>query len=229
MESVFILLIPSKFSELRKSWMEVWSFRFFRIQMTVSLLFLFFLSVFIPYFFSYIQSIKGYAIDDFILNQFQVRDMSLYIFILNYAVLFLTIINLIPKPILFLKCLQAYCLLVVMRVVCMYCLPLDPDRYIIPLEDPFVGRFFYSGYVITKDLFFSGHVSTMFLFFLAIPVRLLKYIFFAATLLVAIFILIQHVHYSIDIIAAPLFSWICYRLVHSIPLGTIKTSNQVST
>jgi len=142
-------------------------------------------------------------------------------------VIILTAINLSTSPLLFLKCLQAYCLLVAIRIICLYLVPLDPERLMIPLDDPFVGKLFYNGSVITKDLFFSGHVSTMFLFFLVIPFRTLKYFFLIATILVSVFILIQHVHYTIDVIAAPFVSWVSYRVVQKIPCKTENCSDEI--
>ena len=111
------------------------------------------------------------------------------------------------------KTLQALCLLLALRIVCLYFIPLDPKETIIPLEDPFLGMFFYQGAVITKDLFFSGHVSIMTLLCIAIPFRPLKYIFMLATVLVAILILVQHVHYTIDVITAPFVALMCFSLV----------------
>lgn len=217
MKKNLMLLFPAPFLALQNNWKEAWSFTSFRIQSVVTLSILALLGVVIPPFFSYIQSTPGYIINDVILNLLPVQDFSLSIFLLIYSVILLTAINLSTHPILFLKCIQAYCLLVVIRIFCLYMVPLNPERLMIPLDDPFVGRLFYNGTVITKDLFFSGHVSTMFLFFLAIPFRSLKYFFVVATILVSVFILIQHVHYTIDVVVAPFVSWISYRVVQKIP------------
>lgn len=217
MKKNLMFLFPAPFLALQNNWKEAWSFTSFRIQSAVTLSILALLGVSIPPFFRYIQSTPGYIINDVILNLLPVQDFSLSIFLLIYSVILLTAINLSTHPILFLKCIQAYCLLVVIRIFCLYMVPLDPERLMIPLDDPFVGRLFYDGTVITKDLFFSGHVSTMFLFFLAIPFRSLKYFFVVATILVSVFILIQHVHYTIDVVVAPFVSWISYRVVQKIP------------
>jgi len=227
MKKKIIYLFPASFSTFKNNWKGVWQFQSFRLQMAITLSALAFLAVFIPPFFSYIQATPGYLINDAILNLLPVQDFSISIFLLIYSVIILTAINLSVYPILFLKCLQAYCLLVAIRIFCLYLVPLDPERLMIPLDDPFVGRLFYNGSVITKDLFFSGHVSTMFLFFLAMPHRSLKYFFLVATVLVSVFILLQHVHYSIDVIAAPFVAWISYRLVQKIPCVTNNSSKEI--
>jgi hypothetical protein len=107
-----------------------------------------------------------------------------------------------------------------MRMCTLFVFPLEPSKVIIPLSDPLIDQLFYNNNIITKDLFFSGHVATLFLFVLAVP-NPLKYVFIVITLLVAILILIQHVHYTIDILGAPLFSWIGYRITG---LFTVKTA-----
>lgn len=217
MKKNLLHLFPAPFLTFKNNWKDALSFQSFRLQAVITLSFLALLGVFIPPFFNYIQSKPGYIINDVILNLLPVQDFSLSIFLLIYSVIILTAINLSTSPFLFLKCLQAYCLLVAIRIICLYLVPLDPEQQMILLDDPFVGKLFYNGSVITKDLFFSGHVSTMFLFFLVIPFRTLKYFFLIATILVSVFILIQHVHYTIDVIAAPFVSWVSYRVVQKIP------------
>lgn len=207
------IFFPAQFSTFKADWKEALSHNSFIIKLFSALGVLGLIGVFIPSFFGYIQSVQGYQINDLILNEIPVRNMSVYIFLLIYSVIILGIINLINNPVLFIKCLQAYCLLVLIRMVCLYLVPLEPERSIIPLEDPFLAQFFYSGHAITKDLFFSGHVSTMVLLTLALPFFPLKYIFAATTIIVAGLIMVQHVHYSIDVIAAPFFSWLSFWLI----------------
>jgi membrane-associated phospholipid phosphatase len=93
----------------------------------------------------------------------------------------------------------------------MYLLPLEPPAQMIPLNDPFV-QFFGSGEILTKDLFFSGHTSTLFILFLITESKPLKNIFLTATVLVAIFVVLQHVHYTVDVIAAPFFAYTSFRI-----------------
>lgn len=205
-------LFPAQFSNTRKNWERNLNHPRFKLQVIISGIILFFLAKVIPDFFNYIQTLHGHRIDDFILNLLPPHNLSLSIFVLLYAVIFLSVINLSPDPITFLKCIQAYCLLVMIRIFCMYFIHLEPSPSIIPLDDALIGQTFYNGSVITKDLFFSGHVSTMTLFSIAIPFRFLRFFFITATVLVAVFLLIQHVHYTIDVVAAPVFSWLCYSI-----------------
>ncbi len=193
-------------------WRKAWRSKKFRTQVVVTGLLLVALAFSINKFFAFIQSRPGTLLNDPILNEIPPYDMSVYIFVLIYLGLILGLIHLISFPGILLRVLQAYVMLVVIRVFTIFMFPLEPSQSIIPLKDPLIDEFFYSNNVITKDLFFSGHVATLFLLVLAVPNPTMKYLYLVVTLAVAILILIQHVHYSIDIIAAPVFAWICYRL-----------------
>jgi hypothetical protein len=221
-KSLFSVLFPANFSNFKTNWKTAFRSNSFKLQ-TVSTLFVAALIViFIPQFFNFIQTVSGYTINDFILNKFEAQNVSTLIFLLIYSVCILAVINICITPFLFIKTLQALCLLQLIRIICLYFFSLNPEKTIIPLEDPFLGFFFYYGNIITKDLFFSGHVSIMALLCIAIPFRPLKYFFIMATILVAILILVQHVHYTIDVVAAPFFSFICFHLVSKYNLQKVK-------
>jgi membrane-associated phospholipid phosphatase len=65
---------------------------------------------------------------------------------------------------------------------------------------------------MTKDLFFSGHTTTMVLIFLCLKKRTDKTIALMAAFAVAYLLLVQHIHYTIDVLAAPVVVYACYRL-----------------
>ncbi|MCX6209264.1 MAG: phosphatase PAP2-related protein [Bacteroidetes bacterium] len=87
----------------------------------------------------------------------------------------------------------------------------NPPKNLIALIDPITNTF-YGGKFITKDLFYSGHTATIFLMYLVIDTKWLKNFFLVATLCVGVMVLVQHVHYTIDVIAAPFFTYLAYRL-----------------
>jgi hypothetical protein len=94
----------------------------------------------------------------------------------------------------------------------MYLLPLEPPVTMIPLSDPF-AEYFTTGSVMTKDLFFSGHTATLFFLYLMTEKKLLRYVFLCATITVALLVMAQHVHYAIDVFAAPFFTYAVYNSV----------------
>ncbi|HEX3079850.1 MAG TPA: phosphatase PAP2-related protein, partial [Puia sp.] len=65
---------------------------------------------------------------------------------------------------------------------------------------------------ITHDLFFSGHTTTVFLIFLCLKKKRDRIYALIASILLGIFLLGQHVHYTIDVLAAPIFTYVAYRL-----------------
>ena len=79
-----------------------------------------------------------------------------------------------------------------------------------------IGSFLLNGqqYPITKDLFFSGHTSTLFLMFLITQHKKVKATLLTISIIVPILLLVQHVHYTIDILAAPVFAYAIFSFVN---------------
>jgi hypothetical protein len=88
---------------------------------------------------------------------------------------------------------------------------LNPPIGLIPLADPLTG-IFYGEASITKDLFFSGHIATLTLIFLCLDKKSDKMIGLGAIVTVACLLLVQHIHYSVDILASPIITYVCFRL-----------------
>lgn len=202
----------------KSRWKNVLRNNSYRFQFMAVILVLIVLALFIDNFFNFIELRQGYEISDILLNNITPRNLSVPIFIMIYAVIITSIIHLSFYPVTLLKCMQAYALLTIMRILTLTFIPLEPSPIMIPLEDPFIGYFFYGSKIITKDLFFSGHISTLLLLVLFNPLRPLKYLFLVISILTAIFILFQHVHYTIDVLAAPFFAYLSYKSANSIPL-----------
>ena len=101
-----------------------------------------------------------------------------------------------------------------MRTISIYLVPLEPPIGMILLKDPVTIIFMStpSGGYIVKDLFFSGHVSTVVLFFIVAVNRNVKALLLLLAFLIGTFILVQHVHYTIDVVAAPFFSFLAFKL-----------------
>ena len=83
---------------------------------------------------------------------------------------------------------------------------------IIPLKDSFLQSSFYSGRENLKDLFFSGHTATIFLFAFGFRKKPLKILFAIGGTIVGILVVLQHVHYSIDVVVAPFVAYIAIRM-----------------
>ena len=172
-------------------------------------------------FLDYAEARPGVVLRDPILFLFNPVDLTWLIFGLIYLCLMIGIISLIKSPDKLLLAFQSYTLLVIIRIAAMYLVPFEAPEKLIVLKDPFV-EMFGSGNSLTKDLFFSGHTATLFLLFLVSDSRTMKYIFLCSAVVVGVSIILQHVHYAIDIFAAPFFTYGCYSFIHSLKLFEFK-------
>lgn len=167
---------------------------------------------FLPKFLSFIELRDGVILQDPILKLFNPVNLTWLTFSLIYILLILAIIYFSTKPELLFTALQSYSVLIIFRMIVMFITPFNPPSDSIILNDPFV-QLFGSGEILTKDLFFSGHTATLFLLYLITDKRYLKFIYLIFTIIVGLAVLLQHVHYTIDVVAAPFFAYASYRLV----------------
>ncbi len=169
-------------------------------------------------FLNFIEAREGVVLSDPILNLFNPINLTWLIFALIYISIIAGVITLWNNPKRLLFAIQLYILMVVVRMAAMYLLPLEPPAAMIILKDPFV-EFFGTGQTLTKDLFFSGHTATLFILLLVSEKKIIKAVFLINTMLVAIAVLLQHVHYTIDVFAAVFFTYTCYVIIKKIKPG----------
>ena len=191
------------------NWKEFFKGR--RTEFIVTILLLAIILFIFPNFLAYVEGRQGVTLADPVLELFNPIDLTWLTFGLIYISLIVAIFSFATKPAILILALQSYSLLVIFRMMVMYSAPLDAPERLILLNDPFV-QFFGSGEVLTKDLFFSGHTATLFLLFLISDKKHLKIIFLISTVLVGIAVLLQHVHYTIDVLAAPFFAYSSYKI-----------------
>ncbi|MGB0915041.1 MAG: hypothetical protein ACPGVI_03170 [Crocinitomicaceae bacterium] len=105
----------------------------------------------------------------------------------------------------------AYAILLIVRMVTLFLIPLKTPESLIYLQDPFLNNLVYPG-EIDADLFFSGHTALIFMMYFLTRNRL----FILLGVLIAILLVIQRVHFSIDVIAAIPFAYIIVRFTEYI-------------
>ncbi len=164
-------------------------------------------------FLTYNEMREGATLNDPFLSLFNAVNVNWLTFTLIYGALIFGIVHLsyTPKNLTF--ALGVYSVMVLLRITAMYFISLNPPVGMIPLKDPVIEHF-GTGIPLTKDLFFSGHTSTMFLLFLVMKEKNIKFAFLIVSFAVGACVLLQHVHYSIDVIAAPVFAYSAYGLTH---------------
>lgn len=153
----------------------------------------------------------GAPIADPVLLAFPAVDVTVLTFIIMYMCSLLGLVVMLRYPVRFVIGCFAYAIMLSLRTLTMYLLPMDAPPGVIVLVDPFIGAVAGSD-SLTKDLFFSGHTATMFIFALAAPKGMWKWFFVACTIAVGVLVVLQHVHYSIDVLAAFFFTYTSWRI-----------------
>ncbi len=202
-------------TKLNSRWREDWQRPSFRRSLAVTVPLLVLTLIALTRFLNWVEARPGVRFPDPILALYTPIDCTWVAFLLIYSGILIGIGFLAWNPDELLLALQTYLIMVAFRIVAMFLLPLDPPALLIPLQDPFV-QYLGTGKLLTKDLFFSGHTSTLFLLFLTARGAQLKFIFLVCTVGVAISVLLQHVHYSVDVFVAPFFAYAAYRMALAI-------------
>lgn len=197
---------------IRQEWQTAWNFPGFRQRLIVGIvLVVSTLSVF-PYFFQEIQLRQGTLLRDPILSALPPHDVSVPLFILIWSLSLLALARAVQNPRILLLFSWSYFFLSIFRMVSIALVPLDPPTGLIGLIDPLSNFFYGHDRFITKDLFFSGHTSTMFLLYFCLVKPHDRKIALIVTFSVAFLLLVQHVHYTLDILGGFLFGWLAWWL-----------------
>lgn len=159
---------------------------------------------------------QGFAFIDPIHRLFAPVDLSWLVYTILYGAVILLFSTIGRDPERLFTLMRAYTILVAIRMICMAMLPLDPPAAMIPLVDPAVQLVMGNGSApLSRDLFFSGHTSFLLLVGFFAPNRALKIIFFSMTLIVGVAVILQHVHYTVDVIVAPMAAWFASSLTRT--------------
>ena len=154
----------------------------------------------------------GCPINDWVLNALVPADVSTPLF----AITWICIIGCLPialrTPKQGMMVFISIIIIGILRCICLYLVPLMPPEGIIPLRDTLLEGSFYENQVLVRDLFFSGHTANLALLTFLVDIKWLKFVLGICTCIVAFLLLKQHVHYTIDIIAAPFAAFVSYRL-----------------
>lgn len=203
------------------SWSEAWASPLFRKKVIVGVLLFAAILLILPSFFSVIEARQGIVLNDFLLHLIPSMDFSVLIFILVWSTFLLVLTRCIQQPAIFLMILYFLIFITLTRILTISIIPLDPPTGLIILKDPLTSLSYGgSGVFITKDLFFSGHTSNLFMFYLCLQKKRDKQFALFTSLLVGSLVLVQHVHYSIDVIGAIVFTYLLVK--YSKHLGLIN-------
>jgi hypothetical protein len=192
---------------LKQSWKAAFTDRNFTLKLIGALaVFLIF-----PFkaddYFQWIQLREGIQWNDPLLNFLPALNVSYPIFgIIYFSVIYL-LYRLLQDPKKFLWFAWAFNIETAFRFLSIYLVALNPPTGLVDLHDPLAEIFIYGeNMAITKDLFFSGHTATMVFVCYFLPTARERRIAIGLSIILVTLLLIQHVHYSLDIAAAPVFT-----------------------
>jgi signal transduction histidine kinase len=194
------------------NWQSFFSNKRTRTQFILTVVLLAILMLSFSQFLQFIEKRKGVTLPDPLLNTFSPINLTWLTFSLIYLSIIWFVISIRKDPFKLMIALQSYGLMVIFRTMAMYLVPFEPPETLLSLNDPFV-QLFGKGEILTKDLFFSGHTGTLFLLFLLTESKKLKILFLISTVIVGIAVLLQHVHYSIDVFIAPFVAYTAFRII----------------
>ncbi|MBK9414853.1 MAG: hypothetical protein IPN61_15820 [Bacteroidetes bacterium] len=205
-----------------QAWKGAMNNRQFRWQFIITLLVLSTFTFIFKHFFDYIESRTGTQLGDFLLDNIPAYNVSWGVFFVLYSAIVIGMYTHRAHPKTVLIILQTYILVTFVRMVTITLLPLEPPVGYLPLREPVVQFFTNGGKIISKDLFFSGHVSTVLSVYLGTHLPKTKSVLFVCVVAMCVLLLVQHVHYTVDVIAALPATWLVYKFCKKFLVGSIK-------
>ena len=210
-------MLKSYISSFLQNWKEALSVLGFAPKLITTIAIFILGALQFPTYFKNIQKRSGNDVNDFVLNYLPNVDVSTYIFAIIYGLLTYMLLRILVKPQLFLLFALTFVIETVFRMTTIYLFPLNPPINLVNLHDTFAQLLIYGDTEpITKDLFFSGHTATMVMICLFVEGQRDKIVAMFATFLLAILLLIQHVHYTIDVFGALFFTYVSYLIARQI-------------
>lgn len=196
------MIRPGSVASVRFHWLRAWL-----ITLPVGVL----IVASLPAFFSWIDSRPGMLPPEPLLGLLPAWDLSVPLFVLLYLCIITYAVALARHRFRLLRGLQAYLVLLLLRMLSMALVTLKPPPGMVLLHDPVIQWFYPGAEPFTKDLFFSGHVATVCLMAFVAPWSRIRPWLWGMAVLVALAVLVQHVHWTVDVAAAPVFAWMAWR------------------
>jgi hypothetical protein len=200
-----------KLSVMEPTWSRAWNLPSFKWKLWTGLVILAGIFTGLPFFFQVIDVREGYFFSDLILQWLPAHNVSIAVFFIIWSCSLILLIRFFQDPMILLVALWSYIGVTLLRMACIALISLNPPADLIPLADP-ITNYFYGAHYITHDLFFSGHITSVFLIFLCLKKRPDQLYALICSISLGFLLLIQHVHYTIDVLAAPVFTYAVFRL-----------------
>lgn len=196
----------------RNNWSVALQEKYFALRFAANAIVCASLYMMMVHFLAWNRLTPGAILNDPIQRFFVPRDFSTIIFSITYSCAILFILYIIARPRDFYYVARAFLVVFLLRGVFIVLIPLIPPTDTIILHDPFLDFLVGENKDILNDLFYSGHMADLCIFFLCCRSLWLKSFTVLSAIAVAIMLVWQHVHYTVDVIGAPFFAYICYAV-----------------
>jgi hypothetical protein len=164
------------------------------------------------YAFDYSQRPTSNYVGDLVLDNIPVVDLSFIIIEVALVAIVLVTIFVISKPRYLLFTLKAVALFIIIRAIFISLthVGIHPDNIA-----PGLGFFdsIYTYLNFQTGLFFSGHTGMPFLVAIIFwDNKRVRYVFLSLSFIFAVAVLLAHIHYSIDVLAAPFMAYGIFKI-----------------
>jgi len=208
---MFLEKKESNFIKFKKAWSHAWGFRSFRVQTIITGITVFSFTIIFGKFFDFVEGRQGKLLNDYVLDLFPSYDVSWVVFFFLYSGIIIGLYYHLIHPKTILIVFQTYVIVTLVRIGTITLFPLEPPAGYLPLREPFVQLFTTGGKIISKDLFFSGHMSTILSLFFGSHRKFVRTFLLFCSFMVGIMVLLQHVHYTIDVVFAVPATFLIYK------------------
>lgn len=162
-------------------------------------------------FLAYNESRPGWHLYDPIINWIVPVKLCTPIFIATYSCIVIGLLCCMTSPKKIIRVNLTIFSLLIYRIICMYLVPLEPPSGIIPLEDWLLMNTTYSNKLMIKDLFFSGHTASVATLVYLVEHKVLSRFLLFMSVVIGTMLIVQHVHYTVDVLAAYVFAHVSFR------------------
>jgi PAP2 superfamily C-terminal len=197
-------------NRIKSAWQQAWLSPAFRIQVIITLIIICSFSIIFNQFFDFVESRNGTLLSDFLVDKLPSYNVSWIVFFFLYSGIIFGLYYHVAHPKTILIVFQTYVLVTLLRICTITLFPLNPPIGYIPLSEPLVQFFTSGGKIISKDLFFSGHMSTILSLYFSSHRKYVSTFLLFCSVMIGVMVLIQHVHYTIDVIFAVPATYIVY-------------------
>jgi hypothetical protein len=166
----------------------------------------------------YVSNLQGVPVGDILLSNLPTFDIDFFIVEISLILTLVAIILLILKPKYFLFTLKAFSLFVIVRAFFISLTHLGVDPHQVVFNTDGISFWFYNLIYNTKgDFFFSGHTGLPFLMALIFwREKVWRNFFIIASGVLGVSVLLGHIHYSIDVFAAPFMTYGIYTITKKV-------------